>query len=381
MWQLNFHEAGHALSQLLSDQKKGWNDKISDDLVAFAKRDGSMASAKTAEEGFAEVVRCYVTNPDEIPNKLAGGFEKVLKENAPDILDGLNDARKAYNLHRSKPILDQLKAIQQDTPAGKPFVESLTDLAYKGLYALLGGSAVIHRLMRSTFLKMAGDSRLSTLDVTGAVGVIKSILNNAYKSRLKLARQFRQEIANTKADVVSAYQTMIHLRQEVQRALYGIRKGREGIRVYATGKGFEELTDKDVQLLKKAGFEVPEASVKHGHWLYLSDKSISKIKHEVGLENWEAFCLYGQYRAALERYHKKKHEYPGMFDGLTPCCWKGWLKSQATEHPQWDGHFQADSEIMDQLLLVSVLSGEHYGRKAVKIKLAWEDYWPLPRQD
>jgi N12 class adenine-specific DNA methylase len=380
MWQLNFHEAGHALSQLLSDQKKGWNDKISDDLVAFAKRDGSMASAKTAEEGFAEVVRCYVTNPDEIPNKLAGGFEKVLKENAPDILDGLNDARKAYNLHRSKPILDQLKAIQQDTPAGKPFVESLTDLAYKGLYALLGGSAVIHRLMRSTFLKMAGDSRLSTLDVTGAVGVIKSILNNAYKSRLKLARQFRQEIAKTKADVVSAYQTMIHLRQEVQRALYGIRKGREGIRVYATGKGFEELTDKDVQLLKKAGFEVPEASVKHGHWLYLSDKSISKIKHEVGLANWETFCLYGQYRAALERYHKKKHEYPGMFDGLDPIMLEGWLNQQTAKHPLWDGHFKQIQKYMDQLLLVSVLSGEHTAEEAVKIKLAWEDYWPLPRQ-
>jgi hypothetical protein len=35
---------------------------------------------------------------------------------------------------------------------------------------------------------------------------------------------------------------------------------------------------------------------------------------------------------------------------------------------------------MDQLLLVSVLSGEHTATEAVKIKLAWEDYWPLPRQ-
>jgi hypothetical protein len=210
--------------------------------------------------------------------------------------------------------------------------------------------------------------------------VIKSILNSAYKSRLKLARQFRQEVANTKADVVSAYQTMIHLRQEVQRALYGIRKGREGIRVYATGKGFEELTEKDVQLLRKAGFEVPEASVIHGHWLYLSDKSISKIKHEVGLTNWEAFCLYGQYRAALERYHKKKHEYPGMFDGLDPIMLEGWLNQQATKHPQWDGHFKQIQKYMDQLLLVSVLSGEHMAEEAVKIKLAWEDYWPLPRQ-
>ena len=35
---------------------------------------------------------------------------------------------------------------------------------------------------------------------------------------------------------------------------------------------------------------------------------------------------------------------------------------------------------MDQLLLLSVLSGEHTVKEAIKIKLAWENYWPLPRQ-
>ncbi len=380
LWQLNFHEAGHALSELLSDQKKGWQGDLKDDLVAFAKRDGSMASAKTSEEGLAELVRCYVANPDEIPNKLASGFEKAVSEMAPDILDGLKDARKAYHLHRSRPILDQLKAIQQDKPAEKSLLDSITDLAYHGLYSLLGGSAVIHRLMRSTFAKMAGDGALSAMDVTGIIGVIKSKLNRAYQSRLKLARQFRQEVANTKADIVSAYQTMIHLRQEIQRAIYGIRKGREGIRVYATGRGFEELAEKDLELLKNAGFEIPQQKAEHGHWLYLSDQSISRIKHAVGLADWQAFCLWGQYRAALERYHKKGHEYPGMFDGLDAETLDTWIKQQAKDHPQWDSHFKQIQKYMDQLLLVSVLSGEHTAADAVKIRLAWEDYWPLPRQ-
>ncbi|MDD5457875.1 MAG: helicase-related protein [Phycisphaerae bacterium] len=380
IWQLNFHEAGHALSEMLSDSKKNWNSDIKDDLVAFAKRSGSMASAKTAEEGFAELIRCYITNRDEIPGKLVKGFEMALGELSPDILDGLNDARKAYSLHRSKPILDQLKAIQQDKPAGKSLSESLTDLAYNGLYALLGGSAVIHRLIRSTFNKMAGNGKFSALDITGAVGLVKSKLDSAYKARLKLARKFRDEITNTKADIMSAYQTMIHLRQEVQRALYGIRKGREGIRVYSTGNGFEELVEQELELLKTAGFEIPAESPKHGHWLYLSDKSISRIKHEVGLENWEAFCLYGQYRAALERYYKKRHEYPGMFDGLNPEVLQDWLREQNAQNPQWDNHFKQIQKYMDQLLLVSVFSGEHTVAEAVKIKLAWEDYWPLPRQ-
>lgn len=380
IWQLNFHEAGHALSALLSDMKSGWYDEFKDDLVAFAKRDGSMASAKTAEEGFAELIRCYIAGPEEIPGKLLKSFEKAIAEIAPDILDGLKDARRAYDLHRSRPILDQMKAIQQDKPNVKSLSDSLTDLAYNGLYALLGGSAVIHRLIRSTFAKMAGDGKLAALDVTGVVGLVKSKLNAAYKSRLKLARKFRDEITNTKADVISAYQTLIHLRQEVQRALYGIKKGKEGIRVYATGSGFEELTESDLKLLKEAGFEIPEESVRHGHWVYLSDKSISRIKHEVGLANWEGFCLWGQYRAALERYHKKAHEYPGLFDGLDPLRLEIWVKQQLKEHPSWDSHFKQIQNYMDQLLLVSVLSGEHTAAEAVKIKLAWEDYWPLPRQ-
>lgn len=380
IWQLNFHEAGHALSELLSDIKGGWYSDIKDDLVAFAKRDGSMASAKTAEEGFAELIRCYIANPDEIPGKLNKGFEKAITEIAPDILDGLKDARKAYDLHQSRPILDQMKSIQQDKPSGKSLSDSLTDLAYNGLYALLGGSAVIHRLIRSTFTKIAGDGKLAALDITGVGGLVKSKLNKAYQSRLKLARKFRDEIANTKADIMSAYQTMIHLRQEVQRSLYGIKKGKEGIRVYATGKGFEELTEPDIELLKEAGFEIPTESVKHGHWMYLSDKSISRLKHEVGLADWEAFCLWGQYRAALERYHKKAHEYPGMFDGLDPMKLETWIKQQDKDNPQWDSHFKQIQKYMDQLLLVSVLSGEHTAAEAVKIKLAWEDYWPLPRQ-
>ena len=46
--------------------------------------------------------------------------------------------------------------------------------------------------------------------------------------------------------------------------------------------------------------------------------------HEIGLENWEDFSLYGQYRAALERYKKKGHDYPGRADGLTPKVLQDW---------------------------------------------------------
>ncbi|MBN1456887.1 MAG: hypothetical protein JW912_03440, partial [Sedimentisphaerales bacterium] len=376
-WQLNFHEAGHALSGMLADADPGWQANMKDELVKFAQRPGSMASAKSAEEGFAEAIRCYVVNPAEVPGKLLDKIEKAIPS---DILDGLKDGRKAYEMFRSKPVIEQMEAIQKDRPPKKSMLDSVIKLGYRSLYTLLGGSVVMHRLTRSAFGRIAGNDKLSAVDVTGIIGLVRAKINKAFKSRLKLARAFRDQIKNTPADITSAYQTMIHLRQEVQRCLYGMKKGKEGIRVYATGKGFAGLTDNKIKLLKEAGFELPEENVKHGQWIYLSDKSISRIKHDVGFENWQAFCLYGQYRAALERYHKKRHEYPGMYDGLDPVKLEGWIKQQTKEHSGWDGYFKQIQKYMDQLLLVSVLFGEHTASEAVKIKLAWEDYWPLPRQ-
>lgn len=357
-WQLNFHEAGHALSYYLADEKPDWYESISPGLSALTQMEGSMASSTSAEEGMAELVRRYVVDHGSLPSQLVSAFETLLGEVSPDILAGLRDTHRAYAFHRSRPILEQLEAIKGDKPPKGSAGEAAGNAFYQSLLTIVGGGPVLHRLRRHAFKGIAGPG----------------------KAQQKLAREFMAQIEDTPADFMSAYQSTIHIPQETQRALYGVGVGREGIRIRGTGEGFDNLSDKQREALTSAGFEVPKETMRHGNWIYLNDKSISKIKHDVGLENWDAFQLYGQYRAALERHRKKGHEYPGLADGLTPETLQPWLREQEQKYLDWDRHFKAINRYMDQLLLVPVVSGEISVKEAIRIKGAWEDYWPLPRQ-
>lgn len=55
----------------------------------------------------------------------------------------------------------------------------------------------------------------------------------------------------------------IHISQEVARALYGVRKGREGVRILSWGKGLDELSKGSLELLEAAGFKIPEEKSNH----------------------------------------------------------------------------------------------------------------------
>ena len=380
VWQLNFHEAGHGLSHLLAEADPAWKAGMNAGLISLTKRNDSYASAKTPEEGMAELVRRFIADYNSIPSALLEKFTDALKKHEPDILAGLKDANRAYTHWRSLPIEDRLETIGSDQPAQKSKLELLKELAVRTLYNIVGGSTIIDKMIRDAYLGIAGMGRSSYADITGVVSIIRTKFDRAFDSRLKLARAFLSEIRDTPADVESAYQSTIHILQEAQRALYGVHSGQEGIRVLSTNGGFSKFDDADIKTLKDAGFEIPHHNTSHGNWIYLSDKSISKIRHQIGLDKWNAFSLYGQYRAAIHRYKTKKHDYPGRLDGLTPDVLQGWLKEQETKNPQWDSHFKEINKYMDQLLLVSVLGGELAVPEAVKIKTAWTDYWPLPRQ-
>jgi len=57
-----------------------------------------------------------------------------------------------------------------------------------------------------------------------------------------------------------------------------------------------------------------------------------------------------------------------------------YIAQQEMEHPDWKEHFKAVNKYMDQLLLVPLLTGEKTVDEVIRIKKAWTDYWPLPRQ-
>ena len=383
VWQLNFHEAGHALSAMIEAEKPAWFAHISKMLLEMTGP-GTMASAETPEEGLAELCRQYVIDPGKIPEQIKQQFESLLNELRPDLLAAFRDTHRAYTYHNNRPLMDQAQSLQYDTPAKIGSAEQAVNMLWDILQATIGDSMITHRLHRRIFNQVAEKSWFEKIDITGIAGIMRSLVNKSYASRLKLARAFREGMKSTPADYDSARQSLQRIPQEVEAAMGGLRKGDEGIRVLSTGQGFAVLSDRDLDALRKAGYTLPDnLDPGHGNFISIYPKAFSTIKHDVAghdADLWAEFCAYGQFRAALNRWKTKRLQYPGMRSGLGPDKVAAFLAQQEIEHPDWKEQFNNVNEFMDQLLLVPMLAGEKTVAEVIRIKKAWTDYWPLPRQ-
>jgi len=378
-WQLNFHEAGHALSALIGDENPAWFAHISKMLIELTGPD-TMASAQTPEEGMAELVRLYITDPGKIPDALKAQFESVLKELRPELLAGLRDAHRAYVFQKSRPVMEQLQTQVHDKPKGINTPEQVSNMAWGLLQNAIGDSMIVHRVHRRTFNAIAAQNRLGFLDVFGVYGVAKSWINKDYRSQLKLARDWKKHIEDTPADTDAARNDLLRVPQAFDAAINGAKGEGDGIVVKATGKGFERFSKQELSLLREVVTLPENLNPGHGNSMRLYPKSLNTIKHEVGLKDWEDFCTYGQARASLERAKKKGHEYAGRTEGLTPADLEKFIREQESSHPEWDGYFKEVNQFMNHLLLVPLLAGEKTPGEFVTIIKAWEDYWPLQRQ-
>ena len=379
VWQLNFHEAGHALSAMIEAEKPSWYAHISKMLLEMTGP-GTMASAKTPEEGMAELSRLYVVDPGKIPEQIKQQFESLLNELRPDLLAAFRDTHRAYTYHTNRPFMDQAQSLLYDMPQ-KGSAEQIHNMLWDLLQATIGDSIITHRLQRRLFNEIAEKSGLEKIDVAGIIGIVRSLVDKSYRSRLNLARDFKERVKSTPADYDAARQSLQRIPQEVEAAMGGIKKGPEGISVLSTGKGFGVLTLIELRALGSAGFKLPKVlNPGHGNRIYVHPKSFSSIKHDVGIELWDEFSAYGQFRAALNRWKTKRLKYPGMRSGLGPDKVSAFLAQQEMEHPDWKEQFDNVNEYMDQLLLVPMLAGEKTVSEVIRIKKAWTDYWPLPRQ-
>ncbi len=64
--QINFHEAGHGLKELVEARAPGELDKLSGGWLALTMRPGSMASARNVHEGVAEWLRLRMVDPGAV---------------------------------------------------------------------------------------------------------------------------------------------------------------------------------------------------------------------------------------------------------------------------------------------------------------------------
>jgi len=379
-WQVNLHEAGHALSSYLKDQNPQWYESMEGPLAEFAAQsfesDWGLASNESAEEGVAELVRLMITNYGAIPVGLRESFEFMLDGMSPASLQVLRDAHRAYQQHRARVPREQATANRNDKPARKSAVEGAADLSWGMARMIFGNSTVLHRQNRSIFKSLSGATSSEMLDPTGVIGSVKSLASESKKTRNKIAKELMDSIYKTKADPSMAYQNKLRLQASVNTAMQG-GQDVEGIGLYLHGNGFNEFSDEQIQLLEDAGFNIPKNKSQHGEFQVLHDESFQSIKE--GIEDWQGAQTAFQYRVAIERYEKGGHPYPGMLDGFAPQDLRTMVDDWFRENPDWDAAFKQVEQFMDQLLLIGLLAGQLTVDQAVAIKTTYEDYVPLPR--
>lgn len=377
--QINFHEAGHGLSNFLRDSEARFFYGLGEQLKALANEPG-FASAITIEEGIAEWVRRYIVG-ESIPDSLMREMEKRLAKR-PEVLQGLRDAREAYRLHITRDPVELARANQADGPKDRNEPGGFKELLWVMARNTFGNNWVMMRLNHMLMRGLTGGS-LTAYDPTGFSGQVKSLVNRKYRAALKTYRALRAKIKDSGADVENAYTARLLLSDEVARIMGGVTHDREGVRIpIITNLPAQMLDDAAVQALKDSGFDISDEllNAKTGQYVYLSDKSFATIEDEVGRDNYPAFEIYAQYKAALDRHTKKGLLYPGQYDHLPPSRLKSLVEDMEQQHPEWIGHFKDIQKLMDQMLLVSVLTGEHSVDEAIRIKQAWDDYVPLQKQ-
>ena len=347
---IDTHEAGHAVSALMRDVNPKFLKKHQSALIALARMQGSFASAMTAEEGMAEFIRRYIVDYQSLPASLVSDIEADMETLVPEVAQGLRDTNRLWQQFLSRPLQERLDASKNDRGKKRFGRSDIASGAYRALYNLIGGDVATHKLRR-------------TLE------------RPLFKFSRELGKKFRELTTDTEADIDNAYQSVVRIPVEVQRAIAGDTRGRQGVRIIASRD--DMLSEKDIAFLRVGGFNVPE--LKHGEPAYLTNQSFEQIRRKLG-KDWAEFENYGQLRASLERAEKRGHESAWMHENLSKHEAREEVDRLERENPKWVEHFDEVTEYFDALLLVAVFSGEYTPAEAVRIRNAWESYWPLLRQ-
>lgn len=408
----NFHEAGHAISRRMKAKNPKWWNQIKSDLIALTSKRGGPgvhASATSAEEGFAEWVRLYIVNPKAVPSNLTRRIERYMEANHKRLLNGLQDAHLAWDAHMSRDVVAQFASYNNDTGKSKySFKDSLDNFLFN--YFSIGHAP--YRIKRKIFREVSKLSQDHWQEVKDAFDMSFSDGLNALWDTAKLkvqgikkAQEVDKKIDDSSADINSALAMFYKVPIDTHFAIHGDSKiKKEGIRItwWNDKQSFGEMFPEDVrEVLEQAGYKIPEGDAAFGEQLFLSDKSISAIKKDVGEGKWDLFEMYGFMRESVGRHENKKHEYPGRRDGLTVPKMKAEIARLESENKQFKQAFDDINQYFDQLALLSYISGEktvidgynitrdedgnEIDREVIpgdllRIKEGIDTYWPLPRK-
>lgn len=344
--QINFHEAGHGLQQLIQSRDAGFLNAHAAELLALTKRPGSMASdppagASPAQqtlyrigEGVAEWTRLLMMEPAAVQNlKVTQALLEAADKNYPGLAAALRDGARAVQRFQRAPLSDRVAMLNVDPMAH------------------VGASDVMGALVRGreAFGNMVASG--APLDRLG-----RKLWRAIEKNRQQVGMDARQAVAKARAvrketDAISrAYNMVLQIGGETQLAISGTGASK-GLRAMGADGEFRYFT----------------------RWTWRDLRNRVPARH---------LALFDQAAWALESYERwrtGKLEYMGMREGITPDQLLAIVKQAQETIPGFGQMFAEQMNFHN-----AVLEMKEFGRllkpgEREVIQNKRDTYWPMPR--
>ena len=407
--EINYHELGHAISSIFrdlnEDKYNAWQNYWKEALYQLSN-DGFSSVPNSFEEGIAEALRLYLTDPGSLEDikvqtnqgekDFLYGFNQLLNM-APKEAGAVRDARRLYVKHRARSIVAQDLAMMNDkglktTGLGKSLHQKWLDW----LTILYGMTAPIQRLRAKAYEDVGGGSQVGP--VKWLWGMIR-LLDPVYRQQQKDAAAATQEIVD-KHDLPTAWNLVARLNAEVSRVFHGSQLKQKGLRIFTKKGGYlaiefpeqdsngNPMTTADwLKAMAGAGIPINLAATEEGDAMYLLNPKTGKpiplyweIKDAIG-EKWDTFEVYGQMKTTLSRLDKHPDmRHPDEYAPDRVENMKKTVKELEAANPKFVEQYDNVTQLMDGLLSIGVLSGEIPVEDALRIKWSYEHYWPQERQ-
>lgn len=335
--QINFHEAGHGLKELLVDRMGGegfFKDPgVRNALLRLTKLPGSMASAENVHEGVAEWMRLKVVNPAKIEGTtIDTRMESAMREYLPDVLPAVRDAARAYNRFMNQPAAQRWATFNKDQKQAPTLKEAWNVVMRQGQKFVEG---------------VASGAPVSRLDRQFARKTMKAYRENG--DTLKVAAEKMRKARKRTKDLIEGHNVLLQVGAETQLAYSGVGPSR------------------GVRYIDRAG----NVNVIH-------PKTWNEIIKSIPAQQYEQFEQAGWALESLNRHVQDGMEYPGFREGVSPDDLKGIVEKARKDIPNFDKHFAEVQSYFDALLELRERSGMLAPGEKAKIQRR-EIYWPLPR--
>jgi hypothetical protein len=354
--QINFHEAGHGLYELMEARVPGFWKRYEAELMPLVDREGSMASANNLHEATAEWLRLLMVDPPAVANMaVTAVLAEAAEQFYPRMAATLRDGARAVHRFQNKPAAVKwamLNADPQQTPPS--WGDFLTAALRSGTAAtnFLSSGAPVFKLDRGIFRAIMADRKEVDL---------------GWQNALKLAREIRKETAALQA----AYNMVLSIGAETTAAMSGAGPMR-GVRVMGPDGKYKQLTRESYRDLR---LKVPAAKLRQFDEAAWAKESLSRYEYFTE----RAIAARDAGDTAAMRVAMQQRQYPGMLEGLTTKDLAEIVSAARLDIPRFEEYFREQSAWFDAVLNVKDFGGLKKPGEVKAMMGARDTYWPLPK--